>query len=56
MSISPTVILDSAGLASASVLHHCSDKNEVPQAVYEKEVIIVLNVCLSSDHWNTLLR
>ena len=55
MKISPAVILYSVGLASALVLHHCSDKNEVAQAFYEKEVIILLNLCLSSYHWNTLL-
>lgn len=35
MKISPAVILYSVGLASALVLHHCSDKNEVAQAFYE---------------------
>lgn len=48
MKISPAVILYAVGLARALVLHHCSDKNEVTQAFYKEEDIILLNLCFLS--------
>lgn len=42
------------GLASALILHHCSDENEVAQAFYEEVDLILLDLYLSSHHWNML--